>query len=357
MVKPLILVTGATGGVGTPLVRELLAREQRVRALVRRHDARSAALAQSGAEIVVGDMNDPDQMMAALHGVQRAFYLPPIRPYMIQGAVAFALAARETRLEHLVAMSQWTSHRAHPANMTRQTWLSDQLFAMLPGVAHTVFDPGMFAHNFLRTIDFAALLGIYPVLSGKGRAAPVSNEDMARVAATILAEGPQRHASRSYRPTGPALLDGREMAAAVAKAVGHRVLPVDMPIWLLGKVAQQQGVDPYEISSLRHYMEDMRKGTFEFGGGVTRVVEDLCGTPAESFEATARRYAALPFARQTLGNRLKAFLNFNAVPFYPGYDFAKWDRRMAFPVAPNPSLAIDDAVWRQGHARQMAEAV
>ena len=354
MVVPRILVTGATGGVGMPLVAELLAKGQQVRALVRQRDQRSRALEKQGVEIAVGDFNDPDQMFDALRDTQRAFYLPPIRPYMIQGAVSFAIAARAAKLEHVVEMSQWTSHRAHPANMTRQTWLVDQLFDMIPGTAHTVFNPGMFAHNFLRTIDFAALLGIYPVLSGKGKAAPISNEDMARVAATILIEGPQRHASKSYRPTGPQLLDGREMADSVAKAVGHRVLPVDLPIWMLGKVAQQQGIDPYEITSLRHYMQDMRKGTFSFAGGVTDVVEELTGKPAESFETTARRYAALPFARQTLGNRLKAFVNFNLTPFYPGYNFAKWDRKMALPVAPNPSLSIDDETWRQTHHAQMA---
>lgn len=355
LVTPKILVTGATGGVGACLVAELLAKGASVRALVRSSDARSAALQRLGAEVVVADMYDVDQLIAAARGTQRAFYLPPFRPHMIQSAVAFACAAEAVGLDHIVAMSQWTSHRAHPANMTRQTWLVDQLFAMIPEVAHTVFNPGMFAHNFLRTIDFAALLGIYPVLSGRGRAAPVSNEDMARVAAVLLLEGPDRHAGRSYRPTGPALLDGRDMARIVAKVVGHRVLPVDLPIWLLGKVAQQQGIDPFEISSLRHYMQDMRHGTFSFAGGVTSVVEDLTGAPAESFETTARRYAALPFAHQTLANRVKAFVRFNLTPFYPGTNFDRWDKRMAFPAAAKASLAIDDARWRSEHAAQMAD--
>jgi uncharacterized protein YbjT (DUF2867 family) len=353
--KPRILVTGATGGVGTPLVTELLAKGFQVRAVARSKDTRSTHLEQLGAEIVVADLYDPDQLAVAMRGIQRAFYLPPIRPYMIQSAVAFAVAAREAKLEHLVEMSQWTSHRLHIANMTRQTWLVDQLFRMIPGVAHTVFNPGMFAYNFLRTVDYAALLGIYPVLSGKGKAAPISNEDMARVAAVLLAEGPDRHAGKSYRPTGPELLDGRDMARMVARAVGHPVIAVDLPIWMLSKVAQQQGIDPFEISSLRHYMQDMRKGTFEFEGGVTNVVEELTGIPAESFETTARRYASLPYARQTLGNRLKAFVNFNLTPFYPGHNFDKWDKRMAFPRAAQPSLSIEDERWREEHAAQMAQ--
>jgi len=268
--------------------------------MVHRRDDRSAALEKRGVEVVIADLYDPDQITDAMRGMQRAYFLPLIEPFMIQSAVAFCLAAREAKLEHVVQMSQWTSHRSHPTAMTQQTWLVDHLFATIPGVAHTVFNPGMFAHNFLRTVDFAALLAIYPVLSGDGRAAPVSNEDMGRVAAVLLAEGPARHAGRSYRPTGPQLLTGREMAAIVARAVGHRVVAVNMPFWLLGKVARQQGIDPYSIQVLRHYMEDMKKGTFSFEGGVTNVVEELTGTPAETFETTARRYAALPFARQTL---------------------------------------------------------
>lgn len=357
MAAPLILVSGAAGSVGQPLVRELLARGLPVRALVRRHDARSAVLAGQGAEIVTVDLQDPDQLFDAMKGVARAFYLPPIRPYMIQGSVAFALAAKAARVEHIVSMSQWTSHRAHPANMTRQTWLNDGLFDLVPGAGHTVFNPGMFAHNFLRTIDFAALLGVYPVLSGKGRAAPVSNEDMARTAAMILAEGPERHAGKRYRPTGPELLDGREMAAIVGEVLGRKLRAIDLPIWMLAKVARQQGIDLFEITSLRHYMDDMRAGTFAFEGGVTDVVERLTGRPAESFADTARRYAALPFAQPKLANKAAAWLRFMATPFVPGTNFAKWDHVMALPAAPSPSLSIHDPVWRQSHAAQMGAAV
>jgi hypothetical protein len=144
------------------------------------------------------------------------------------------------------------------------------------------------------------------------------------------------------------------MAAIVAKAVGHGVIPINLPIWMLGKVARQQGIDPYLISCLRYYLEDMKRGTFAFEGGVTDVVERLTGTPAESFETTARRYAAMPFARQTLANRLKAFVNFSLTPFYPGYAFDKWDRQKAFPMPSNPSFSIEDAQWRSEHAAQMA---
>ena len=353
MHKPLILVTGATGKTGGAVVSELLRREYPVRATVRRQDARSEALERRGVEVMVADLFDPDQLLAAMRGARRAYYLPPIHPYALQSAVAFAVAAREAKLEAIVQMGQWLSHRNHPAIMTRHTWLMDQMFAEFRGIAHTILNPGMFADNFLRVMDFAALLGIYPVLTGEGKAAPVANEDLARTAVAVLLD-PGPHAGRTYRPTGPQLLSGREMAAVISRVVGHGVRPVNLPFFMFRKVAQQQGIDPIQISGFRHYVEDMKSGAFEFEGGVTDVVERLTGSPAETFEATARRYAALPFARQTWGNRIKALVNSSLTPFYPGYNLQRLERRWGFPTPPHPTLAMQDQRWRDEHASLMA---
>jgi uncharacterized protein YbjT (DUF2867 family) len=353
MIKPTMLVTGATGKTGSAVVAQLLEQGYPVRATVHQHDARSERLNRLGAETVVADLFDPDQLLDALRGTHRAYYLPIFHPYMIQSAIAFAIAAREAKLEAIVVMGQWLSHRAHPAIMTRQTWLIDHMFALLPGIAHTIINPGMFADNFLRVIDFAALLGLFPFVTGEGKAAPVANEDMARVIVAALMQ-PDRHADKRYRPTGPQLLSGREMAEIVARVVGHRVMPMNLPFWLFRKVAQQQRIDPLQISGFRYYVEEMKRGTFEIDGGVNPVVEDLTGMPAESFEATARRYAALPFARQTFGNRLKAFINFMLTPFYPGYNLERWDHEKGFPMPPNPTLSIDDERWQSEHSLQKA---
>ena len=348
MTLPKILVTGATGKTGGAVVDQLVAKGFPVRAVIRSRDARSERLDRLGVETVFADPFDPDQLLATMRGTERAYYLPVFDPYMIQGSAAFAVAAREAKLESIVQMGQWLSHRAHPAIMTRQTWLTDHLFAQIPGVAHTILNPGMFADNFLRVMDFAALLGIFPVLTGDGRAAPVSNEDMARVAAAVLID-PTGHEGKTYRPTGPRLLSGKDMAVEVATVLGRRVTAVNLPFWMFRKVARQQRINPLEISGFRFYVEEMKRGTFALDGGVTDVVRELTGAPAESFATTAHRYAAMPFAKPTLANKLKAVLNFNLTPLYIGYNLEKWDREKGFPAPPAPSLSIDDLRWRQEH--------
>ena len=102
MIKPRIVVTGATGKTGSVVVSELLKAGYLVRAIVHREDGRSARLKSRGAEIVAAEMSDVERVADALVDVQRAYYCPPIDPYVIQGAVGFAIAAKEARLEHIV---------------------------------------------------------------------------------------------------------------------------------------------------------------------------------------------------------------------------------------------------------------
>jgi len=77
------------------VVTELLKTSYPVRALVHREDGRSARLKAQGAEIAVADMSDVERVADALKDVQRAYYCPPIDPYMIQRAAAFTVAARK----------------------------------------------------------------------------------------------------------------------------------------------------------------------------------------------------------------------------------------------------------------------
>src|SRR6266568_8533263 len=177
MIKPRILVTGATGKTGSVVVTELIKAGSPVRAMVRRQDDRSARLAAQGAEIAVADMSDVERVAEALKDVQRAFFCPPFDPYMIQGAVAFAVAAKEAHLEHIVGLTQWLASPSHPSLMTRQLWLVDRLFSMMPGVAHTIVNPGFLADDYLVMTGLAANLGVFPWIFGNSRNAPPSNED------------------------------------------------------------------------------------------------------------------------------------------------------------------------------------
>jgi NAD(P)H dehydrogenase (quinone) len=347
MAKPRIVVAGATGKTGSIVVAELLKAGYPVRALVRREDRRSARLQAQGAEIAVADMSDVERIADALRDVQRAWYCPPLHPWMIQGALAFAVAAQQARLEHIVGITQWLSSPSHPSLMTRQHWLVDRLFSMTPGVAHTIVNPGFFADSYLVTIGAAVHLGIFPWMYGNSRNAPPSNEDIARVAVAALVD-PQRHAGKTYRPTGPELLGAEEMAAAIGRAVGRSVKVVPTPAWLFMKAARMGGMSIDVMSNVRYYIEDHRRGAFEAGAPTTDVL-DVTGRSPEDFETIARRYAAQPGNRQTPGNRLREFAQFMIAPISPGFNLNRYDRELRRPFPSEPHFAPDSEVWQREH--------
>lgn len=120
MTKPKILVTGATGKTGRAVVAQLREKGWPVRAVVRTHDARSERLESLGAEMVMADLFDPDQLSAAMRGTERAYYCPPWHPHMIHSAAAFAAAAKASKLEAIVSLGQWLASPSHPSPATRQ---------------------------------------------------------------------------------------------------------------------------------------------------------------------------------------------------------------------------------------------
>jgi uncharacterized protein YbjT (DUF2867 family) len=349
MIKPKILVTGATGKTGGAVVTELLAKGWPVRAAVRVRDARSDRLQRRGAEIVVVDIFDPNQLMDAMRGVQRAYYCPPYHPFVIQSASAFAVAARETGLEQIVGLSQWLAGPNHPALMTRQQWLIDRMFAALPNIAHTAVTPGFFADSpFLEMMPIAAHLGILPLpVAGESRNAPPSVDDIARVAVAALLD-PARHAGKSYRPTGPKLLTVTEMAAIIGRVVGHKVRHVRTRLGIFYKAAKAQGKQPILLSGLKHYFQDQDRGAFAIGAP-NDTVRELTGKDAEDFETVARRHAALPESRQSLRVRLAVLARFLTVPILPGFNPETYDRAQEQPMPPTPHLALDDAGWAASH--------
>ena len=353
MLKPRILVTGATGKTGSVVATELLKAGYPVRAMVHREDDRSARLAERGAEIAVADMCDVERVAGALKDVQRAYYCPPLDPYMIQGAVAFAVAARESRLEHIVGLTQWLSSPSHPALMTRQHWLVDRLFSMTPGITHTIVRPGYFAEVYLLLTGTAANLGVFPWMYGDSRNAPPSNEDIARVAVAALID-PGRHAGKSYRPTGPQLLGAQEMAQAIGRAVGRTVRAVPTPTWLFVKGARMRGIPIDVLSSVRFYIEDHKQGAFELGAPTNDVLE-VTGHPAEDFETIARRYAALPYNRRTFANWLRELVQFMAAPLIPRSSLDRYERKMGRPLLSDPQFAPESQIWSREHAVAEAE--
>jgi uncharacterized protein YbjT (DUF2867 family) len=344
-----MLITGATGHTGLPVVTQLRERGARVRALVRRKDSRSAQLAALGAEVVVGDLFDTPQVEAALQGVSRLYFCPPVHPHMADAALTVATAARRSGVEAIVGLSQWLASPSHPALLTRQHWLVDQLFAMVPNALSITVNPGFFAETYLGfgLAGMAAQLGVLPTVMGTARNAPPSNEDIARVVVGCLL-APERFAGRTLRPTGPKLLTHPEMAAALGEALGRKVRSVEVPLGMLRRAFRTSAITPYFQTLAWRYYEENVRGVFA-RGAPTNHVREASGVDAEDFLVTARRYAALPEARRTLGNFTRAMWNGVKMTVLSPIDTPRLERALQLPLPAAPERADTSERWAREH--------
>jgi NAD(P)H dehydrogenase (quinone) len=122
------LITGATGATGGAAAAQLLDKGRKVRAFVHREDERSEALRKRGAEVVVGDLLDFDAVREALRGIDRAYFVYPIRPGLVQATAQFAQSAIEMGVEAIVNMSQVSARSDATSHSAREHWLAEHVF-------------------------------------------------------------------------------------------------------------------------------------------------------------------------------------------------------------------------------------
>jgi uncharacterized protein YbjT (DUF2867 family) len=348
MQKPAILVTGATGKTGGATTVQLLAKGYPVRALVHRTDQRSERLAKRGAKVVVGSLEDMTDLRLAMAGVARAYFCPPLEPGTLRRASMFAAAAKDAKLEVVVALSQWVASADHPAAHAREKWLSDRIFQWTPGVDAVIVNPGFFADNYMLALEPMAHFGLMGMPLGNGLNAPPSNEDIARVIVGALTN-PAPHIGKSYRPTGPRLLSPGEIAAAIGKALGRKVKYQDVPMKLFFKVAKSLGISDFVIEELSYFLLDYQRNAFGLGAPTDAVLE-VGGMAPEPFEETARRYVEeTGFARRTFRSNLTAVHNLVAGLVTSAPAPSSIARRLHLPTLNHPVLAAESNSWRASH--------
>src|SRR5271169_3595853 len=220
MIQGKVLVTGATGDTGRATVDGLLARGHQVRALAHRQDERSKKLEDQGVEVVHGDLLDFGQVRAALNGVQRAYFVYPIRPGILQATAYFAQAAKEAGVDGIVNMSQKSAREDAKSHAATDHWLSERVFDW-SGVPTAHIRPTYFAEWLLYLAPMIKA-GLLHVPFGTGKHAPITAEDQGRVIAGIL-QDPAPHKGASYPLFGPVEYTYAEIARILGKVLGKSV--------------------------------------------------------------------------------------------------------------------------------------
>lgn len=212
----MLLVTGATGHVGRELARELDARDAAFRLLVR--DLDRAACLPARAERVVGDLDDPRALAAALDGVTGLFLLVPGTG--IEHTAHAITAARAAGVRRVVYLSSFAVTFDPVPAMGRWHHERERLIRGC-GIPATFLRPTGFMSNAFDWLPTLRAGGYVLDPVGPGRGWPVDPADIAAVAALALTE--DGHEGAEYLLTGGEGFTVAEQVRILAKATGRDI--------------------------------------------------------------------------------------------------------------------------------------
>lgn len=272
----MIVVTGATGNVGRPLVQALAASGERVTAVSR---GGAAPGLPTGVEHRTADLTDPDGLKPALDGAEALFLLITGDWLAAGGDPAGIIdAARSAGLRRIVHLSsQGVATHRHPP------FLEDAV--KRSGLGWTMLRPAGFSSN---TLQWAGTIRVHRSVEapfGDVALPVVDPADIAEVAALTLSE--DGHEGRTYELTGPSAVSPRQQAAAIGEALGEEVRFVE------------RSAAEARAQMLRFMPEQVVDSTLGILGSplpaeqrVSPDVARLLGRPARTFAAWARRNTA-----------------------------------------------------------------
>jgi uncharacterized protein YbjT (DUF2867 family) len=220
-----VLITGATGSVGSLLVRTLAGAGVRPRAFVRDSD-KARALLGDAADVVVGDLADPDALRAALTGVEAFFLACGNVPDQVALECAAVDAARSAGVRRVVKLSA----RGAARTATAAVWRGDaavEEHLTASGLPAVILRPSFYTSNLLAAAGPVRHSDTLPAAAGTAPIAMVNPADVAAVAARVLLD--DTATAGVLHLTGPEALTYAQVAQRLSDVLGRAITYLDAP--------------------------------------------------------------------------------------------------------------------------------
>ena len=276
-----ILVTGATGRVGGQVVSQLRSTGLAVRGLSR--DPAGSGL-PGDAEVVAGDLSDPESLHAALDGVGSVFLVfPTLHADHAAPAVITKIAEHARHIVYLSASGVADNSDEHAGGIIGSHARMERLIER-SGMKWTFLRPGGFAANTLMWADQIRAGNVVRWFHGAAARSLIHEHDIAAVAVRALTQ--HGHHGARYHLTGPGQLTQVEQVQAIGAAIGRHlrfeeIAPEDARQELL------TGMPAALVDSIVDGHSRMVRNPEP----VTNTVEYLTGAPARTFQQWALDHA------------------------------------------------------------------
>jgi uncharacterized protein YbjT (DUF2867 family) len=290
--KPRILILGSTGRTGKAIIGELMQRSDSVQIVYSsRNRAQVEAWRQAGKDAVFLDLNDARTFPAALMGIDRLFLTTGYTVEMVHQSKTIVDAAEDAGLQFIVHLGIFGNGRTTDPHFAWHEMVERYIEGS--GVAWSHIHPNFFMDNLLTSVP--VVNGRFYWFMGDKRVGWIASDDIAAVSAQVLADGPQKHASKQYW-LSTEVMNGVEAAGEIAKGLGRPVesvvlTPDDLEAQVSsGAMRMPSYVEATYGASILEMVRQTYDGRLDFGATTTTVVEDLTGRKPLTLHEWVVRY-------------------------------------------------------------------
>lgn len=287
--KVTVLIIGATGRIGSYIVKELDANSEGIN--VRLSSTKQSvvdAWVQEEREAVVLDLNMPETFPATLHAVQRIFLLTGYTLDMLHQSKALVDAAVDAGVKHIVHLGVFTSRRDLIPHFIWHDMIENYIESS--GLFWTHLHPNSIADSTLDVEPSIQQSESFTVYSGNAKQGWVFASDIGAVAAAVLREGPIKHHAANYY-LSTEVLTGPEIAEILSKASGKDIrCSVQNPASLKEIISQIPDISQQAyMESAYVFMGLAKEGKMEAQCVVKDDVKTLLGRPGLTIAEWAKQ--------------------------------------------------------------------
>jgi uncharacterized protein YbjT (DUF2867 family) len=282
----MLLVTGATGNVGSAVLAELANKPIAVRALVR--DPAKLTVRAPNIEVVVGDFGNPASLDAALIDVEAAFLASSFDVRMAELQLQFVEAAKRAKLSRVVQLSAVGANACQCCVRTLR-WLGQVESALQNSSINTTrLRAAFFFQNLLKFSDSIVREGL---IAGPFRNIKwpwIDARDVGAMAAALLTD--TTHAGNAYDVASPEALTYHEVAERLGRALQTPIRYLDISANEARGRLQLGGGSPVMVEATLELWDAFASGYIKIEGN--QIVKTITGREPRTLEDFARDYRA-----------------------------------------------------------------
>jgi uncharacterized protein YbjT (DUF2867 family) len=293
-----ILVTGATGTVGSEVVKQLVSSPSSsgyniIRAAVHSQNKADRFRQYRGVEIVNMDYNKPETIADALNHVNKLFLLTLPSPNMADISSSLVKEAKKKNdIKHIVKLSVMEAD-AEPGTTIGRLHRQEEKIIEESGIPYTFLRSGAFMQNFVNFFGQTIKnQNAFYLPAGDGKVSFVDVRDIAAVATEILltkSSGSQQQKNKAYDITGHDALSYSQAAEILSGGIGKKISYIDIGEEDARRGMKKTGMEDWLIDAIMEFYYIIRTG---HASRTTNAIEQITGRKPVSFEQFVRDYAS-----------------------------------------------------------------